>query len=106
MALPHVLSLLVNVGEDHLAVTSRRSPLSMLRSDEEKGLVRVMIEARLFVSELAGDVPSFGVAHEALLRRWPRVASWIEQFHSSIKLRTQLSNEAKRWSEAGRVSDL
>ncbi|MGW8392820.1 nSTAND1 domain-containing NTPase [Pseudoduganella sp. HUAS MS19] len=105
-ALPRVLSLLVNVGEDHTAVTSRRCPLSMLRSDDEKGLVRVMIEARLFVSELAGDVPSFGVAHEALLRRWPRVASWIEQFHSSIKLRTQLTNEAKRWSDAGRARDL
>ncbi len=105
-ALPRVLSLLVNVGEDHSAVTSRRSPLSMLRSEDEKELVRVMIEARLFVSELSGDVPSFGVAHEALLRRWPRVADWIEQFHNSLKLRTQLTSEAKRWSDAGKASDL
>ncbi len=105
-ALPRVLSLIVNVGEDHSAVTSRRSPLSMLRSEDEKELVRVMIEARLFVSELSGDVPSFGVAHEALLRRWPRVADWIEQFHNSLKLRTQLTSEAKRWSDAGKASDL
>jgi len=105
-ALPRVLSVLVNVGEEHSAVTSRRSPLSMLCSDDEKELVRVMIEARLFVSELSGDVPSFGVAHEALLRRWPRVANWIEQFHNSLKLRTQLSAEAKRWSESGKAGDL
>ena len=104
-SLPHVLSLLVNVGEDQSAVTSRRSPLAMLRVESERDLVRVMVEARLFVSELAGDVPSFGVAHEALLRRWPRVAEWIEHHRSSLQLRTRISGQAARWNEASRRKD-
>ncbi|WP_028101233.1 nSTAND1 domain-containing NTPase [Pseudoduganella violaceinigra] len=104
--LPRVLSLLVNVGEESSTVTSRRSPLSMLQSEDEKEFVRVMIESRLFVSELAGDVPSFGVAHEALLRRWPRVANWIAQFLSSLQLRTQLTSQARRWADGGRATDL
>lgn len=105
-ALPHVLSLIVNVGEDQGAVTSRRSPLSMLRNDEERELVRVMIEARLFVSELAGDVPSFGVAHEALLRQWPRVAEWIEHHRNALQLRARVSAQASRWLGANRKKDL
>ena len=105
-ALPHVLSLLVNVGEDQAAVTSRRSPFSMLRSEDERELVRVMIEARLFVSELAGDVPSFGVAHEALLRQWPRVATWVERHRNALQLRTRIASQALRWTDAGRSSDL
>lgn len=105
-ALPHVLSLLVNVGEDQGSVTSRRSPLSMLRTADERDLVRVMIEARLFVSELAGDVPSFGVAHEALLRQWPRVAEWIERHRNSLQLRTRIGGQAIRWKEMGRNRDL
>lgn len=105
-ALPHVLSLLVNVGEDQSAVTSRRSPLSMLRNADERELVRVMVEARLFVSELAGDVPSFGVAHEALLRQWPRVAEWIGHHRNALQLRTRISAQASRWFEARKSKDL
>ncbi|MTW12835.1 transcriptional regulator [Pseudoduganella eburnea] len=105
-ALPHVLSLLVNVGDDQGTVTSRRSPLSLLRTEDERELVRVMIEARLFVSELTGDVPSFGVAHEALLRQWPRVATWIEQHRNSLQLRTRVAAQASRWADAGRSRDL
>lgn len=105
-ALPHVLSLIVNIGEDQGAVTSRRSPLSMLRNDYERQLVRVMVEARLFVSELAGDVPSFGVAHEALLRQWPRVVEWIERHRNALQLRTRIGAQASRWLEAGRKKDL
>lgn len=104
-ALPHVLSLLVNVGEDQTAVTSRRSPLDLLRTEDEKELVRVMVEARLFVSELAGDVPSFGVAHEALLRRWPRVVDWIERYRAALQVRTRLEGQAARWDEAKRPRD-
>lgn len=105
-ALPHVLSLLVNVGEDQAAVTSRRSPLVMLRTEDEKELVRVMVEARLFVSELAGDVPSFGVAHEALLRQWPRVSEWIERYRRALQLRLRLEGQATRWADAKRSREL
>jgi len=105
-SLPQVLSLLVNVGEEQSAITSRRSPLAMLRSEDERELVRVMVEARLFVSELAGDVPSFGVAHEALLRCWPRVVKWIEQYRHAIQLRTRLTSQATRWSATGKSRDL
>lgn len=105
-SLPHVLSLLINVGEDQAAATSRRSPLGLLRTEDERELVRVMVEARLFVSELSGDVPSFGVAHEALLRQWPRVAEWIELHRSALQLRTRISGQAIRWDDGGRKKDL
>jgi hypothetical protein len=65
-----------------------------------------MVEARLFVSELAGDVPCFGVVHEALLRRWPRVSSWIEGHRHALQLRTRLRGQAERWQQAERPADL
>ncbi|UMR29820.1 winged helix-turn-helix domain-containing protein [Massilia sp. MB5] len=105
-ALPKILSLLVNIGDEQSAITARRAAWSLLQTDEERDLVRAMIEARLFVSELTGDIPSFGVAHEALLRRWPRVADWIEQHRNSIQLRTRISGQAERWIVAGQSKDL
>jgi tetratricopeptide (TPR) repeat protein len=105
-ALPHVLSLLVDVTEEHGAVTARRAAWSSLNSLDAQALVRALVDARLFVSELASDVASFGVAHEALLRRWPRVAGWIEQHRHALQVRTRIGHDAERWLAAGRPRDL
>jgi DNA-binding winged helix-turn-helix (wHTH) protein len=105
-ALPHVLSLLVDVTEEHGTVTARRAAWSSLNSLDAQALVRALVDARLFVSELASDVASFGVAHEALLRRWPRVAGWIEQHRHALQVRTRIGHDAERWLAAGRPRDL
>ncbi|WBS00767.1 winged helix-turn-helix domain-containing protein [Pseudoduganella sp. SL102] len=105
-ALPRVLSLLVCIGEEQHAVTARRAPWAFLRDGAERDLVRALVEARLFVSELAGDVPGFGVAHEALLRRWPRIANWIEVHRQTLQVRTRITAQAARWAAAGRPRDL
>lgn len=109
-ALPHVLSLLVNigdaVGEEQNAVTARRTPWSALDTEAKRELVRALVEARLFVSELTGDVPTFGVAHEALLRRWPRVVEWVERHRQALQVRTRVASQAERWAAAGRPRDL
>ncbi len=105
-ALPHVLSLLVDIGEEQSAVTARRPAWSALTSEAQRDLVAALVEARLFVSELAGDTPSFGVAHEALLRRWPRVVEWIERHRHALQIRTRVTAQAERWHAAGRPRDL
>jgi DNA-binding winged helix-turn-helix (wHTH) protein/tetratricopeptide (TPR) repeat protein len=105
-ALPHVLSLLVAVGDEQHAVTARRPAWSALGTEPERDLVRALVEARLFVSELSGEVPGFGVAHEALLRRWPRVAEWIELHRQDLQLRTRVTAQAERWAAGGKPKDL
>ena len=105
-ALPHVLSLLVDLSEEQGTVTARRAAWSSLQSEEAQALVRALVEARLFVSELASDVASFGVTHEALLRRWPRVADWIEQHRHALQVRTRIGRDAERWQAASRPRDL
>lgn len=105
-ALPRVLAQLVRVAEDELAVTARRASWSSLQSAEERALVRVLVDARLFVSDLHGGVPAFGMAHEAILRRWPRVAEWIEQHRQTLQLRTRTSAQAARWHASGEPRDL
>jgi len=105
-AFPYVLSLIVDVTEGQGAVTARRVPWSALPSSEAQELVQALVEARLFVSELAGNIPSFGMAHEALLRRWPRVSEWIEQHRHTLQLHTRISQDADKWEIAGKPRDL
>ncbi|WP_332856570.1 nSTAND1 domain-containing NTPase [Duganella sp. S19_KUP01_CR8] len=105
-ALPHVLSQLVLVAEDESTVTSRRVPWSALRNEADHALVQALVDAHLFVSDLHGGAPAFGIAHEALLRRWPRVVAWIEEHRQALQVRSRISAQAKRWQDSGRKLDM
>ena len=105
-ALPQVLSQLVSVADGELAVTARRAPWSALHTAAGRELVRALVDARLFVSELRADVPSFGVAHEALLRRWPRAQAWIARHRHALQVRTRIGQQAAIWAAQGRPRDL
>lgn len=104
-SLPDVLSLLVTFVDDE-TIASRRAPWSALTTAEQRTLVTVLVEQRLFVSTLVGDAPGFGVAHEALLRRWPRVSQWIASHRQALHLRGRLATQAGRWIADNRSQDL
>jgi DNA-binding winged helix-turn-helix (wHTH) protein/tetratricopeptide (TPR) repeat protein/ABC-type cobalamin/Fe3+-siderophores transport system ATPase subunit len=105
-SLPRLLSMLVTLSDRDDAVTSRRVPWSALRTPAEQELVTALVEARLFVSDLVGNAPGFGVAHEAVLRHWPRVTAWIDQHRNALRVRGRLQSQASRWVNEGRSSDL
>ncbi|MYM25835.1 AAA family ATPase [Duganella sp. FT135W] len=105
-ALPHVLSQLVLVAEDEATISSRRVPWSALRNEAENKLVQALVDAHLFVSDLQAGAPAFGLAHEALLRRWPRVVSWIEEHRQALQVRSRISAQAKRWQDSGSKRDM
>lgn len=104
--LPKVLALLVAMSEEGDMLCSRRVPWSALQTEVEIALVRALVDARLLVSTLVADDPGFGVAHEALLRRWPRATAWIDQHRALLRTRTRLVALAARWQREGRTPDL
>ena len=58
----------------------------------------------LTATEEAGE-PAIQVAHEMLLRRWPRLTSWIEQEFEFLAWRAQLDQSRAAWEaldESGR----
>ncbi len=104
--LPHVLSQVTTISTHGSIVTSRRCAWSQLADENERAVVVALVESRLFVSDLVGDVPGFGVAHEALLRRWPRVVDWIDRHRNALQVRTRISELALRWHEQANSDDL
>jgi WD40 repeat protein len=56
--------------------------------------------SRLLV--LDGDTVQ--IAHDVLLRAWPRLRSWLDREQASWILYTQLQEDAARWAEYGRDS--
>lgn len=63
------------------------------------------VHARLFVSELVAGEPGFAVAHEAVLRQWPRAAEWIHENRRLLQARKRLHLAAQRWAAEGRRTD-
>lgn len=96
-SLPRVLSLLVTLREDEQSITSRTALWQQLHNEAERALVQAMVEHRLFVSHLHNAVPCFSIAHEALLRRWPRATNWIAEHHQSLSVKSRLQHLTKRW---------
>ncbi|NEK92070.1 MAG: hypothetical protein G3W63_21550, partial [Xanthomonas euvesicatoria] len=94
------------IHPDSDAVTARRALWSALPAHgAARVLVDAFVQARLFVSELVAGEPGFAVAHEALLRQWPRAAEWIHENRRLLQARKRLQLAAQRWAAEGRRSD-
>ena len=80
------------VGTDDVR---RRAPLDELVVDDDHAAVlATLVEHRLVVT---GDATA-EVAHEALLREWPRLRSWLEEDREGRRVHRALSNAAQEWA--------
>lgn len=88
--------------------TRRRVQLSEL--DNVAGdVVEAYGKARLltFDSDPLSREPTVEVAHEAIIREWPRLRAWLDEDRDGLRLVRQIAAGARSWMEAGRdVSEL
>jgi WD40 repeat protein len=81
----------------------RRAPLDELVVDDEHTMVLAsLVEHRLVVT---GDSTA-EVAHEALLREWPRLRVWLEDDREGRRVQRALANTAQEWDASARTDDL
>ena len=95
-----VMLRLVGEGEGDAPVR-RRAPLAELdleRNEDVADVLATLADSRL-VTVSEGNVE---VAHEALLREWPRLREWIEEDAEGRRLRRHITQAATEWDAAGR----
>jgi DNA-binding SARP family transcriptional activator/WD40 repeat protein len=86
---------------DGSEVVGRAAPLSEFDVERDADASRAMAaltEARL-ITIAEGTVE---VAHEALLRDWPRLRGWLEDDAEGRRLRRHVTESARAWDEGGR----
>ena len=95
-----VLMRLVGLGEQS-AVERRRVPLDEFATEQSENVARVfaLFTDRRLLTVSAGTVE---VAHEALLREWPRLGAWIEKDRDSLRIQRSLTSAAKEWRRLDR----
>ena len=100
-----VMSSLVTVGAGESDCgTRQRTPLAGFAGGSPgRVLVDRFVEARLLVTDRddRGE-PVVAVAHEALLRYWPRMVQWLEHNRELLQVRERLDAAARQWDTEGR----
>jgi WD40 repeat protein/DNA-binding SARP family transcriptional activator len=95
-----ILLRLAGPGEGE-AVVRRRVPLDeFTASGDERG--QAVLDALADQRLLTMGEDSVEVAHEALLREWPRLRSWLEEDVQGRALHRHLISAAREWEQSGR----
>ena len=93
------LMLRLAAGDADNAVRRRVPAADLTRGQRDADRVLgVLIDARL----LTVDDGSVEVAHEALLREWPRMREWLEEESESRRLEVHVRAAASDWDAGGR----
>ena len=95
-----ILLRLADEGEGD-AVVRRRVALAELEAERDERVAEVlaMLAADRLVTIGEGEVE---VAHEALLREWPRLRGWLEEDAQGRRLHQHWHTAARDWDAAGR----
>jgi DNA-binding SARP family transcriptional activator/WD40 repeat protein len=95
-----VLLRLAGEGPDG-TVVRRRMPLAELEGhgdDDLERVLAVLADRRL----LTVSATTVEVAHEALLREWPRLSGWLEEDAQGRATQRHLADAARQWNDGGR----
>jgi hypothetical protein len=94
---------LVHVGEGEEDTRRRARRAELGRGEAMASVLERFGEARLlgFDREVATREPTVEVAHEALLREWPRLRSWLDADRDAIRAHRHLTEAAATWRARG-----
>ncbi|MEU8660618.1 fascin domain-containing protein, partial [Actinoplanes philippinensis] len=97
LALRRLLLRMIDL-DDLAGVRGRRVPRSQVNSAD---LVDRLVDARL----LTTDHGSVELAHESLIRAWPRLRRWVDEDRATMRAHRHLADSAVVWEELGYDQD-
>ena len=103
-----ILLRLVQPG-DHTEDTRRRAlvgdlPAVRASSRDVEAVINAMADSRLLVTsrEASTGARQVEITHEALIRGWPRLRSWIDSDRELLREHLRLTQAAAEWEVGGR----
>jgi WD40 repeat protein/class 3 adenylate cyclase len=96
---------LVNPGEG-TSDSRRRLPRGELERDPDPEVSTWVVDRMVDSRLLTVDRDSLEIAHEALLRSWPRLRNWIEEARDDLRMRQRIDGAAAEWLAQDRDPDL
>ena len=100
---------LVNPGDgspDTRRVVDRDDILHLSDNKVDSSILEDVIRKLTSARLLTVDDTKVQIAHEALLRNWPRLRNWIDESRDDLRMRRRISLQAEQWQSDGQESDL
>ena len=90
-------------GAEDTRRIAEREELIQIAQDERslEKLLQGLVGSRLIT---IGDEGTVQVAHEALIRRWPRLQRWLTENRSRLRFERQVNRDAQEWERLGQDS--
>jgi WD40 repeat protein len=104
LALRELLLRMVHLGGSAGAVPGRidLGEATRGRSEVERQLLALLLDRLTRARLVTVDDSGARIAHEALLRAWPRLRQWIDEDRAGLIVRQQLADATDVWHLAGR----
>ena len=102
-----VMRELVGVGEDGAGTRRYASLVRFADDSAARGLLDRLVARRLCVTtdEGHGKGPVAYLAHEALIRSWPRAQEWLQRETTLLRMRDEVARDAGAWEFHKRADD-
>jgi WD40 repeat protein/transcriptional regulator with XRE-family HTH domain len=99
---------LTELGEETGAGDTRRRATfnELILKPEEATTTRVVLKALADARLITTTENAAEVAHEALIREWPTLHSWLEENRDGLRLHRQLTEAAQQWLGMEREPDM
>ena len=109
-AAQQILTRLVRLADEGGEDTRQRIPVATLygqerlNSDSGRAALETLTDARLVTVGLGDDLhqETVEIAHEALIRRWPRLSQWLQDHREILMWRQRLRLIIQEWQQTGR----
>src|SRR5215212_6283769 len=93
--------------ETSMADTRRRATFNeLILNPEESANTHAVLKALADARLITTSEDSAEVAHEALIREWPTLRSWLEDNREGLRLHRHLTESAQEWLHMEREADL
>lgn len=76
-----------------------RAELAGVGDGDLDHVIETLVAARL----LTVDADHVEVAHEAVIRSWPRLRGWLDEDRDALRVHRRLTRAATEWDEGGRL---
>ncbi len=101
-----LLVSLVAVADDTAQDTRLRVSLGELQqacgisdSDAFPRVLKQLVEARLLVQDGDAQTAQVEVAHEALIRQWPKLRGWLDEDRAGLIIQRRVKQAARQWEQ-------
>jgi hypothetical protein len=107
-----IFTRLVEIGTAAQDTTRRRADMKEFTLSDQQQMqymtatMEAFIKARLVTTNRIMDIETVEVAHEALIREWPRLGLWIQEATSSAMLIRSFRIQSAEWHRRDRDPNL